>query len=149
MTDNQPKPTITFQEQLALLKKRKLIVKDDSFALRYLQRNNYYHLNIYFKQKQWFTGFIDEQGKREIEFDPGTTFEDIVRMHENDCRLRGFIHLLLQPIEIRLRTIISYEMGQMFGSLVFYEDKPYFATNKIQRLRDQFAEVIRLDNGNR
>ena len=143
-----PKPTITFQAQLELIKKRNLIVEDDSFALDYLQRNSYYHLNLYFKRLQKPTGAIDDQGTEEVEFLEGTTFDDIVRIHEDDCKLRGFVLQLLQPIEIRLRTIISYDLGIKYGSLVFYIDPPYHDATKIVRLREQFDRLIQVEGGN-
>lgn len=145
---HQPKPTISFLDQLDLLKKRKLIVTDESFALDYLKRNSYYHLNLYFKKLQRRTGNYDADGFEEVEFLPGTTFEEIVRIHENDCRLRGFVMQLLQPIEIRLRTMVSYHLGLQFGSLVFYEDAPYFDKVKINKLRDQFANLVLLEGAN-
>lgn len=142
------KPTISFQEQISLLEERQLIIRDKAFALQYLQRNSYYHLNIYFKQRQQNTGFVDNNGKPMMVFFPGTTFEDIVRTHENDCRLRGFTQQLLQPIEIRLRTIISYHLGKKLGSLVFYEDGPYYSMSRINNLRDRFEELILADSSN-
>lgn len=145
---NQPKPTITFHEQLELLKKRNLIFSDEKFALDYLRRNSYYHLNLYFKRLQTLSGLIDTEGNEEVVFLPGTKFEDIVKIHENDCRLRGFVMQLIQPIEIRLRTIISYYLGCEFGSEVFYIDPPYFDKNKIERLRSQFEHHVQLEGGN-
>lgn len=142
------KPTITFEKQIEILRARKLIIDDEAFALSYLRKNSYYHLNIYFKQLQQHSGFINSSGSEEVEFLPNTRFEDIVRIHENDCRLRNFILQLLQPIEIRIRTAISYHLGNKYGSLVFYNDQYYFLKNRIQGLRDQFNRNIQQDAGN-
>lgn len=145
------KPTLGLDEQLELLKSRNLQIKDDKAARAYLAENSYYHLNIYFKEFQLGTYMVDNRGKPAVEFIEGTTFDDIIRAHENDKIIRNIYLSAILPIELRLRTIISYYLGNTLGSECFYfvNDKSIYPfKDKISKLHVRFEETVEASSSN-
>lgn len=72
------KVPLSFQDQLVLLKSRGLEVPNESKALSYLQEISYYRLSAY---------FLPYQSTKD-QFDPGTTFEQILDTYTFDRELR-------------------------------------------------------------
>ncbi len=144
------KPTLEFQDQLDLLKSRKLLIPDETKALSYLKFNSYYHLNIYFKHFQQRTGFVDSTGRELFEFKEGCEFDHIVKIHEDDKALRGLYLEALQPVELLFRTTLSYYIGIKKGSGCFYlkDPKLYYDLNRIERLRERFEDILRSSGSN-
>lgn len=103
------KPPLSFEDQMLNLKLKNLIIEDESQAIAYLSENNYYHLNKHFHD------FMDEEGY----FLPGTTFTRFVDINENDKFLRNAIFRLIDPIELKLRTVIANYLSVNFGSNCF------------------------------
>ncbi len=129
------KPALSFQDQLNLLKRKKLVIKDDRLALGYLAENNYYHLNKYFHE------FLDASG----DFIIGTDFDEIITINENDKFLRNLIFRLIDPIEIKLKTVIANYLSLKYGSRCFYDnsfsrDKKLWANNFIKMMQDVFRD---------
>lgn len=107
---NPLKPALSTQNQVALLVERGMVVKDPETAYQFLLHNNYYRVNIYLHQKM---GLGDQ-------FIPGTTFEQIVSLYNNDQWLRNQLFNVLAPIEIKLRSNLAHYMGVKYGSDCFY-----------------------------
>ena len=101
----------TFEEQLAILKLRKLIVANDTYAISKLQHINYYRLSAY---------FLPYQHKKDAPnkniFLEGTSFEDIIKLYYFDTELRKIIFEAIEVIEIYLRTQIAYFHSKQFGA---------------------------------
>ena len=80
------KPPLGIEEQLTLLKKRGLIISDDTFAYRVLSTVEYYRLTAYlypFRDKTDSECFIS-----------GTTLDKVWRFYRFDRKLR----LLVKPV---------------------------------------------------
>jgi len=107
------KPPLSFEGQIINLKSKNLIIEDESQAIAYLTENNYYHLNKYFHD------FMDENGN----FVLGTSFTQFITINENDKFLRNAIFRLVDPIELKLRTVISNYLSLNFGSNCFYNSE--------------------------
>ena len=73
------KPQKTLEEQIDILKSRKLYIEDDLDAMRILERSNYYRLRGY---------YIHLQEKDSDEFKPGVSFTCISALHDFDNELR-------------------------------------------------------------
>jgi len=145
------KPTISFNDQLEKLKSRKLGIDNRQEALQYLKDNSYYHLNIYFKYFQKETGFIGKNGEEEYEFVEGTTFDDIVKIHEHDKLLRTMYLGAIQPIELRLRAVIAYCIGIEKGSDAFYlenDNNLYYDKHALGKLQSRFDEIVYSSSAN-
>lgn len=120
-SSQQLKPPLTIEEQINLLESRGLIIDDRDEAIKFLTDNNYYRLNIYFHKSM----------ESQDHFYEGITLRKIINLYENDRWLRNNILAVLEPLEIRLKTVIAYYLGCKYGSDAFYnenicENKKYY-----------------------
>lgn len=102
-----PKPHKTYEEQLALLQERGMVIEDDTAALALLERVGYYTLSGYsfpFRLKN-----LD--GSRSSRFRPGTKLSQLQSLWEFDNRLRAATFAAIQPVETYLRALLAYELG--------------------------------------
>ena len=88
MTTPYNKPTLSFREQIDLLKLRGLIIENEKYALDFLTHVNYYRLSAYIYP------FLEEKEKHV--FKKGTTFQNILDIYNFDRELRL---VLLDAIE--------------------------------------------------
>ena len=119
------KPPITISQQIELLESRGMLIDDHSLAAAYFQENHYYHLNIYFHK------FMQPNCDY---FLPGTSFSDIINANTNDSWLRRELTLLLEPLEIKLRSCLAYYLAIKYGSDVFYDRSVFNTKNYFERL---------------
>lgn len=103
------KPATTLDEQIALLRRRGMAIADEGLAKHYLAHLNYYRLRGY-----WM-GFELPDGSGEHPFQPGTTFEAILRLYDFDRRLRLEINDAIERFEVSLRTRWAYVLGHRDG----------------------------------
>lgn len=108
------KPPLTFEQQLALMRERGLVIGDESEAIARLADSGYYRLRGY-----WLTY---ERGGR---FIPGTTLDAIWDAYRLDAELRGWVWHAIAPIEIKARTLFSYHMSIECGAMA-HEDSHHF-----------------------
>lgn len=112
MLEAYPKPPLTFEQQLALLKKRGMVFDDEASALSYLSSINYYRLSSY-----WFLFRVrDGQGHLTHQFAKGTHFDEVVHLYEFDRQLRSLVLDGLERIEVAVRTQITYHMAHTYGA---------------------------------
>ena len=130
----------TFDEQLEILKSRKLIIQNDGYALTKLKHINYYRLSAYFLPLQHKQNSPDKNI-----FLPDTTFEDIIELYYFDSELRKIIFEAIESIEIYLRTQISYVHSKKFGAFG-YLDINNLRTN-LQESFDELHIDIRKEKG--
>ena len=104
--DKRPK---TFEEQLALLKERGMIVDDDAPALHALSHCNYYRLRGYwipFEERDPSTAH--GAGHK---FQPGTYFNKILDLYQFDSKLRLLLLEAITAVEISVRTQFAYQLA--------------------------------------
>lgn len=101
------KPARTYEQQIVILKDRGLIISDEKFAKSILQQTNYYRLSAY------SLGLRDDDNN----FINNSTIEQIYSIYKFDEKLRHLLFSLIEPIEIRLRSEISYYLGTNFGNV--------------------------------
>lgn len=107
----------TFEEQLAILKQRGIVVKDSQEAISTLQRINYYRLTAY--------GLTLKNPERQDQYLPGTTFDRLVALYEFDKKLRQLLIGIIESIEIAFRTHIAYYHAHTYGPLGYKEAKHF------------------------
>ena len=112
------KPSLTYSQQVELLKSRGLIVKDHVAAERCLKQVSYYRLSAY---------CLPFEVTRH-QFKPHVTFEQIARLYEFDRRLRFLIDEALEILEITVRALTSHAMAQKYGPF-FHEQALNFYQN--------------------
>lgn len=102
------KPHKTLDEQLALLIKRGLIVKDPNWAKHYLAHLNYYRLSAY-----WFPF---KASRNSNQFVQGTSFEDIINLYVFDREFRLLLLDAIERIEVSIRSKWAYLFCQKHGA---------------------------------
>ncbi len=108
MSSNQTKPFKTHEEQLEILKLRKMHVESEENALHYLERVNYYRLSEY-----WYSFRVEENNKRLEKFKPGTDFNDVINLYEYDIQLRQVTFSALSGLEITFRKLLGYYLAEI------------------------------------
>lgn len=126
------KPALAIEQQIHLLKERGMIISDIDIAGNFLLENNYYRLNIYFHKMM-----VSNNKFRE-----GTTFSQVMDIYENDKWLRNAIIRVLEPIEIKLKTMIAYYLGRKYGPVVFYKGDICIDKDKYQEVFCKFQNEI-------
>ncbi len=110
------KPARSVTEQIYLLKKRGLHINDMAVAEKRLAHLNYYRLRAY--------AIPFERGDaQKHHFVPGTTFEQILNLHDFDERLRQLILEATSKIEISIRAQWAYHFAIRFGPFAYVHPK--------------------------
>lgn len=130
------KPFKTYNQQLKILRKRNMIIKNGSKAISILRRENYYCvINGY---KDIFLTRANPDVYRD-----GTTFEQVYALYEFDRNLRSIFLKYLLQVESYLKSQIAYcfsdkrrEMFSYFNINNFGPDTAY-TTNLISKLSKQ------------
>ena len=104
------KPFKTLDEQIQILKDRKLIIGNEDYAKNYLLSNGYYNvINGYSK-------YFPRSGDDYIN---GTTFEEVSRLCLFDKQLKQAMFEAILQAELHLKAIFSYHFSATFPN------KPY------------------------
>ncbi len=111
------KPAKTYEEQVALLQHRGLVVADVAFARHCLTHHNYYRLSAY--------RFPLTLPRDPDCFVAGTTFETLWALYTFDRHLRDLVSEALKLFEISVRARWAYVLGHAYGSQAF-EDRSVF-----------------------
>lgn len=136
---NFSKSPISIKDQIALLKQRGLIFKDESTAEHYLSNISYYRLRAY-------TYPFQDNANHDHPFTTSVTFEQIIELYVYDRKLRLLVFDGLEKIEIALRTKIIYYYALTYGSH-WYENTGLYK-NQYRFVRDinQLYEEIERSN---
>ena len=103
------KPHLTFQQQIAHLRSKGMIIEDESWALSRLAQVGYYRLSAYwhpFKERGAVAGPEGETLR------PGTKLEYAYSLYEYDRGLRLLVLEGVEIIEVSLRVDVAYLLGQ-------------------------------------
>lgn len=108
----------TYDEQIALLRKRNVIITDVLKAKEYLSDIGYYRLGFYSYPFEITYPKLDNTRSHDVKKD--TTIEDIVALYYFDFDLRAILNRYLSRIEVSFRTTMTYELS------VKYNGNPYW-----------------------
>ena len=133
-TNNYKKPFKTNEALLDLLKSRKLIIKNESYALLKLKHIGYYRLSAYFLPLQY-----PKDSELKNIFLPDVTFEDILDLYYFDTKLRRLIFEAIERIEIYFRTQIAHSHASVYGTFGYLDRETLKCT---QEFFDQLQESI-------
>jgi len=129
------KPPRTYEEQLAILESRGLVVVDRATALHRLGHHNYYRISAY-----RFT--LTESGNPD-RFLPGTTFEQLWSLYCFDRQLRLLVTEAVKRLEISVRTNWAYVLGRGYGAMAYERPSvfrnPQRHTNALGRLDEELG----------
>jgi abortive infection bacteriophage resistance protein len=94
------KPALTIKTQLQLLRRRGMVIADEQFAITVLESCNFYRFGGY-AIAFWLTPHRPQQ------YQPGTTFEDVVNIINFDRALRMLTMDAIERLEVAVRSIIT------------------------------------------
>lgn len=102
------KPFLTIEQQIALLKRRKLNIPENQIddAKEFLLNNNYYRISGYTLTL-----------RKNDEFYPQASFDNIKQIYQFDKRLRHSILSLTEEIEVRVKSMLAYYHSQKYGPM--------------------------------
>lgn len=105
------KPSLSVDDQIALLTQRGLIIKNPDFAKHTLSNISYYRLSSYF-YNFW-------EDKTNHNFYKNITFEEVVNTYNFDKELRAICFKAIETIEISIRTKLSLFLSPKYGAYWF------------------------------
>ena len=108
------KKFLTIQEQIGLLKARKLVIDNEQEAASYLLSNNYY--NIINGYGKYFPQSNDT-------YSAGTSFDEISKLYLFDKEIKQFLFQAILTAEAHLKAIFAHRFAET------YKDIPYSYLN--------------------
>lgn len=114
------KPSLSWEQQVALLVDRRLAVPDQAACVAFLAANNYYRFSGYARYFQVAPHDGDDT------FRPGTTFEEIRGIYEADEALRAELAKALTRAELLLRTRTAHLIAQTYGPCGRYLEEDFY-----------------------
>jgi abortive infection bacteriophage resistance protein len=140
----------TYDEQVALLQSRGLIVSDVAFAVRCLTHHNYYRLSAY-RYPLTVHGSPDQ-------FLPGATFAQLWGLYEFDRALRQLVLEASKRVEVSVRSRWAYEVGHRHGPQAYeqsalFKSAPYHQKallkldEELSRSQEEFVAHFRSTYG--
>ena len=123
----------TFEEQIELLQSRGMLIANKELALKIISNVNYYRFSAYllpFRDRS--TGCYKE----------GTTFNKIYNIYEFDRKLRSILMSAIEPIEVILKTKISYFHAHSYGAEGYKECANFLNSDRHEKFIRTFNESI-------
>lgn len=120
MTEIFNKPALPIEEQIALLKKRGLIIKDEQKAENALRYIGYYHLSAYMLPFQ-----MADQTDHHHFFLNKTSFDEILNIYDFDRNLRLLVMDAVERIEVAIKAALINEMSSPYDPH-WYTNPDYF-----------------------
>jgi abortive infection bacteriophage resistance protein len=121
------KPALTGAQQLELITRRGMIVRDPARALHLLSHISYYRLRAY-----WLPKEIPAPLAGDHAFPPGVEFDHVVSLYGFDRKLRLLVMDAIERVEVSLRTRWAHVLALQYGSHAF-QDPNVFRDPKVHR----------------
>ncbi len=106
------KPPLSLQDQVLLLQSRGLVFDDPQRVAHYLQHIGYYRLSAYWLPYEQVSA-ID--GKRNHQFQAGTTFDQVLAIYTFDRQLRLLVMEAMERIETAIRSLWAHALSVRHG----------------------------------
>lgn len=132
------KPPLSLADQVALWRSRGLQVADVPRAVRYLDNIGYYRLSAYCLP---FEVLPAAGERRQHQFIPGTTFEQVLQLYIFDRKLRLLVIEAIERLEVAVRTRWAHAMSLRHGAHAHmdsacFKDPRWHAQNLASLARD-------------
>jgi abortive infection bacteriophage resistance protein len=131
-----PKDFKTIEEQIEILKKRGLNIKDEKQAEKFLLENNYYRVS----------GYSLTLRKNDV-FYKSAEFQNIIDIYSFDEGFRAALMMSLERAEIKIKSLYAYYFAEKYGALGYIDNnnfsdyEKYSAImDKVNALKDKNAE---------
>lgn len=129
---NKVKPALTVNQQIALLKTRGLLFRDEKAAYCILQHTNYYRLRGY---------FIDFYIKDNV-FYENTYFEDIHSCYLFDLIMHKSLLPIMETVEVSVKTIFAYYIANELGPLAYLNRDIYKYPDNFDNVKSNAGKYI-------
>lgn len=106
----EAKPFRTYKQQVEILRSRGMHIPDPQQAEEVLRTHNYYRLAGYWHSMR---SQDPRTGQSLDTFRDGASFDLVLALYDFDARLRDAVFTSLAPIELTLRALIGYHLGQI------------------------------------
>ncbi len=129
------KPYTTYEEQIIILKNKRLLIPDERIAIDLLKRCSYFGLITGYKHP-----FKDKNGLYKLH----TSIKDVYALYNYDMELRELVLKYILIIENHIKSLISYSFCQTYGNseLAYLNANNYDYTdvkqNEINKLIGKF-----------
>ena len=127
------KSPTNYDQQLAILRSRGVLVNDEEECKRILEQINYYRLTAY------FLPFKQADGN----YKPGTDFLRVYRIYEFDRKLRSILFSAIETVEIYLRAELSYFHAHKYGAEGYMDPANFSDKHNEQKFKEKFEREIR------
>lgn len=124
----------TIEEQIEILKSRKLIIKNEEFAKKIFKENNYYYVINGYKNL-----FVQEINGEEF-YKENVTLEEIYSLYKFDIEIRTNFLKYILSLERRLNTYIAYEFSKNYGH------KNYLLAENFDNNKNNSIKIAKLIN---
>lgn len=125
------KPT-TYQDQLAILQKRNIVIEDPARCVSVLESVNYYRFTAY------FLPFKQKDGT----YRAGTRFQRVYRIYEFDRKLRGILFTALEEVEVYLRAKFAYFHAHKYGAEGYMDAANYSSHHQAEKFKENLTREI-------
>jgi len=129
------KPFTSVSDQIALLKKRGMVIDDGASAEHCLKFISYYRLRAY-----WLPLEVPDDNAGGYTFREGTRFDDVLALYIFDRELRLLVLDAVERVEIALRARWAHHMAMTHGPHGYLEQVHYAL---ITRHAEALAELNR------
>lgn len=119
----------TIEEQILILRDKRLVIDDEEWAKEILLRENYFFLSGYRHL------FMD--GLRSKRFKEGTNFRELYALFNFDRQLRNIIFKNLLIIENNMKSIFSYQLSKNYG----FKEKDYLKPSNFNTSPEKSRQV--------
>lgn len=102
------KPFLTYDQLIALMRSRNIVINDEDFAKKALSNMSYYTLVNGYKSSVLSVPGTDS-------FMPGTRFEELYTLHTLDVSISNVVLKYILYIERSLKSKISYLVSKKYG----------------------------------
>lgn len=106
------KPFKTITQQRQLLESRGMTVSDTAAAERWLSAVGYYRLSGYWYPYRVRRQIVGAPAVIDDDFEPGTTFEQIVELYDFDRKLKLLVLDAIERVEVAMRVHVGHALGQ-------------------------------------
>lgn len=132
------KQALSLPAQIALLRKRGMLIQDEPFALHTLQYISYYRLGAY-----WLPFEADHANHT---FKPDTRFETVADLYAFDRALRLLVLDAIEHVEVALRTQFTHQLASTYGPHAL-SDPSHFQANQAQWSHQDALQQLAKDVG--
>lgn len=123
------KPPFSYEEQVAQLCRKGIVVEDPTACTAFLNQASYYRLSAYFLPFKRSDGTYLE----------GISFSRVQRIYEFDSHIRALLFPVIETIEFYIRTQFGYYIAFHYGPLGYQDEAMFNARHK----KDIFASRVK------